>query len=51
MQVERAELEIYELTGDKPTIDIIKQIKIVYFCNKKKTESRAEGKKEWLQQI
>ncbi len=42
MQVERAELEIIELTGDKPSI--IKQIKFIDCHNKKKIESWTEGK-------
>ena len=52
VQVERAELEIIELTGDKPSLEeLSNKLNLSTSIIKKDLEPDKEQKKEWLQLI
>ena len=51
MEVERTELEIIELTGDKPSIDELSiKLNLTTSIIKKRLRAGQRAKKEWLQQ-
>ena len=49
VQVERAELELIELTGDKPNIEELSKLDIPASQIKRRLRAGQRAKREWLQ--